>query len=280
MITIPISVLIVTYNRNKYLKECLASVFSQNYLPNEIVIIDNAKNVQTKKLVNCYRNKGINILYYGANSNNVPRARNKATRVARNNFVAFLDDDCIASKNWLKIGFIVLKKDSHFFYYGKNMNIDNENKISMYEYKKTEQFFSQFRRETGKMITSFLLDTKNCVFDKRILLEKKVKFDEQFQRLEDIDMSYALAQKNISIQYIAEMKVKHHYKKEIIANMYNYFQIGLYSAKLREKWAKSQIFPFLRKKTVPFPLMFVDTEQIVYEFFSWIFSYLGYFFPI
>lgn len=269
MTTLLLSVLIVTYRRNKLLKECIDSIFAQSFMPDEIVVVDNASDKATKKLVNSYKGRNVAIRYSQNSKNNISNARNKAMKIAKNTYIAFLDDDCIASRNWIRIGYIILKNDPTCIYYGKSLNGGTFNTIGNYEYKKTESFFSQSRINVKEKKFSFLLDTKNCMFDKKVFTKNEIMFDDDFHRLEDLDISFALAKKNISIRYIDQMWVTHSYRKNIVEGMFHDFQIGYYTAMAWKKYKSGSQRVVIRTLTYPKDI------PASYRYFSLLFLYLG-----
>ncbi|MEI6378638.1 MAG: glycosyltransferase family 2 protein [Candidatus Falkowbacteria bacterium] len=104
-----ISVCIPTWNRSKYLKECLDSIvcqFSDESVYNkvEIVISDNASNDDTEVVVNKYQAK-FNNIYYSKNDINIGFSRNveKVIDCAHGKYVWLLGDDDIVVVDSLKV---------------------------------------------------------------------------------------------------------------------------------------------------------------------------------
>jgi glycosyltransferase involved in cell wall biosynthesis len=101
------SVVIPTRNRLGSLKKALETVFAQDYPPDrfEVIVVNDGsvdgtweylQRVQAERpawtvtLVDLGKNHGI------------PFARNAGVRASSGEIIAFIDDDCIASANWLK----------------------------------------------------------------------------------------------------------------------------------------------------------------------------------
>lgn len=101
--SIKISAIICTYNRNTYLREAIKSLVNQN-LPKEfyeVIIVDNASNSNVKELVDEF-SEVWNLTYIYEPTTGLSQARNRGWKAARGEYVAYLDDDAIASKDWLK----------------------------------------------------------------------------------------------------------------------------------------------------------------------------------
>ena len=87
-----ISIIIPTYQRCSKLKIALESVLSQTYENFEILIIDDGSKDGTKEMVHSFKDD--RIIYSWQNNSGCPaNPRNKGIKVARGEWVAFLDSD-------------------------------------------------------------------------------------------------------------------------------------------------------------------------------------------
>ncbi len=99
-----ISIIIPTFNRHDGLKTALMSAFKQNidnrYV--EIIVVDNNKTPQEYAQVNdLAKISPFQITYVHVAASGLSNARNAGIECVKTRFVAFLDDDMIASSNWL-----------------------------------------------------------------------------------------------------------------------------------------------------------------------------------
>lgn len=86
-----VSVVIPTYNQEKYLGECLDSVFAQDYPNFEVIVVDNASTDDTKLVIT---KSGKDIRYERLPENRGPSAaRNAGRRIARGSIIAYVDGD-------------------------------------------------------------------------------------------------------------------------------------------------------------------------------------------
>ncbi len=100
---IKISAIICTLNRAHYLEKALLSLINQS-LPDEqyeIIIVDNGSTDNTKDVSIKYSSKR-NIKYLYDPIKGLSQARNTGWQNAKGEYIAFLDDDGLASKNWLE----------------------------------------------------------------------------------------------------------------------------------------------------------------------------------
>lgn len=99
-----LTIVICTYNRSNLLKKCLLSLKRQ-VLQNkntEIVVIDNSSTDNTKKVTTSFAGKDKKIRYFVEKKIGLSYARNRGWSEAKGDFVAYIDDDSIADKQWIK----------------------------------------------------------------------------------------------------------------------------------------------------------------------------------
>lgn len=84
-----VSVIIPTYNCDRYLPEAIESVLRQNY-PVDLIVIDDGSTDQTKQVVAAF---GDRLRYVYQSNQGVAVSRNHGIQLAQGEFVAFLDAD-------------------------------------------------------------------------------------------------------------------------------------------------------------------------------------------
>lgn len=101
--TILISAAVCTHNRADYLRKALRSLTNQT-LGNDqydIIVVDNASTDRTKRVVKEFTGAP-NLRYLNEPVLGLSRARNTAWRNAQGEYIAYLDDDAVASSIWLE----------------------------------------------------------------------------------------------------------------------------------------------------------------------------------
>ncbi len=100
-----VTVVVPTYNREKLLRNLLDSLFRQSYPANkfEIIVVDDGSKDGTREMVETYR-KGANrnLKYFYQQNKGPAGARNTGIRNSSGSLIIFIDDDCVASGNWLQ----------------------------------------------------------------------------------------------------------------------------------------------------------------------------------
>lgn len=89
------SIVIPTYNSEKYISKCLDSILSQSFSNYEIIIIDDDSRDDTKKIISNYKNKNYKkIIFFQFKKNKGPgEARNKGIKEAKGKYILFVDSD-------------------------------------------------------------------------------------------------------------------------------------------------------------------------------------------
>lgn len=100
-----VSIVIPTRNRQKYLKQCLNSIFQLDYEDFEVIVIDNDSSDETVAMIRMHFNKVI--LIKNNKNTSVCTARNQGIVRSTGEYVWFLDSDTVvltrnASLIWLK----------------------------------------------------------------------------------------------------------------------------------------------------------------------------------
>jgi mycofactocin system glycosyltransferase len=95
-----ITVIIPSRDRGESLVECLRSVFAQDYPSDrvEVIVIDDGSRDETQRLVSTFPCK----LLTNRESRGQSYCRNLGARHAKGEILAFLDNDCVAGRSWLK----------------------------------------------------------------------------------------------------------------------------------------------------------------------------------
>jgi O-antigen biosynthesis protein len=98
-----IAVAISTRNRPVALGRCLASLWTGDRRPNQIVVVDQSDDGTTASLVRDQHAAGLPIVYVPQPALGLGASQNLAFASARHDTVAVIDDDCIADAKWLAV---------------------------------------------------------------------------------------------------------------------------------------------------------------------------------
>jgi GT2 family glycosyltransferase len=104
---IRISAIIATFNRAGLLLRAMQSLVDQALDASfyEIIVVDNASTDRTAEEVRAFgaKHPDCNIAFLREEHQGVSHARNSGCEYARGEFVAFIDDDAVAGRDWLRL---------------------------------------------------------------------------------------------------------------------------------------------------------------------------------
>lgn len=97
-----VSLVILNYNGREYIERCIDSVLNQTYRNREIIIVDNASSDGSLEILKKKYSSDVRIV---ENKENLGFAEgnNIGMRMAKGRYIALLNNDAIADKNWLKM---------------------------------------------------------------------------------------------------------------------------------------------------------------------------------
>lgn len=211
-----ISVLVVTRNRKNYLSQCLNSAINQKRRPDEIIVVENNDKETILEVIKHF-NKIIPIKYSLEKRINIAQARNTAIKKATCDILAFTDDDCVVSKNWVnKIYETFTKNPNIAGMVGRSLNYYNKNKIAQLEQILNEAWLSQYLKldRATKLTSGAFINTRNFAVRRKVLEKYQAKFNPFAPyKIEDTDFGLRLLKKlspnTEQLFYISEVVVYH-----------------------------------------------------------------------
>lgn len=105
-----VSIIIPTYNRDKYLEESIISVVNQTYQNFEILVIDDGSKVNYAEDI-CKKYRSCN--YFFKENGGLSSARNFGIRKAKGTYIAFLDDDDFWKEDKIEKQVKILESKKH-----------------------------------------------------------------------------------------------------------------------------------------------------------------------
>ena len=110
-----VSVLIPSFNEEKYIALTLAAMTKQEYNNYEVIIINNASTDKTEEVIEHFLNENPNarkiITVINETRKGTNYAREAGRKMASGTIIAQLDADCIPSSSWVSTGVNLLLKE-------------------------------------------------------------------------------------------------------------------------------------------------------------------------
>jgi glycosyltransferase involved in cell wall biosynthesis len=226
-----ISVAIITKNRLTKLKNCLFSLKQQTLSPSAVIVIDNDDKKSAKKTTNQKNFKKLNIIYYHLPKKTVPACRNRALKLNNHQYLAFIDDDCIADQNWLKEASKTLQKKQGICVLGKTTLTNSQNIFALAQHAR-DNFWKNYNLQ--------VFDTKNVLINSLISKKYQLKFDENCQSKHydsaDFDFDFQLKTNGLKKYYNPKMLVSHYEVESLKKFKQRSFHRGKLGKYLNDKW--------------------------------------------
>jgi glycosyltransferase involved in cell wall biosynthesis len=189
-----ISVVIPTYNRAHILESVVKSVVNQNFLPSEIIIVDDGSKDGTEEVAKALTNKNedINIRYIYQENQGGNVARNRGIQEAKGDYIAFLDSDDTWDREKLEKQLAVFEiNDKIGAVYCGLRHIDLDKGTLIYEPKR-----SYLSGDLGStLLIRDLTAPTSCYMVKRSVFEEVGGFDVNLKARQDWEMWIRIAQK-------------------------------------------------------------------------------------
>jgi glycosyltransferase involved in cell wall biosynthesis len=195
-----VSIIIPCYNQAHFLDETLQSVLNQTHPNWECVIVNDGSLDNTEAVANAWVNKDSRFIYISKPNGGLSSARNAGIKVAKGDFVQFLDSDDILGNEKLEVSV--------------NLSVKNGSDIVITDFKRFRKTLAKLKRafcDLSKQEFSFdsmLLkwDVEftipiHCGFFKKSLLDS-VTFHEELKAKEDWKFWIDIFRNNPKVSYV------------------------------------------------------------------------------
>lgn len=136
------SVVMPSFNSEKYIKRSIESVLNQSYENWELIIVDNNSSDNTLKIAESFNDDRIKVILID-NQGVIARSRNKGLEVAKGEYTCFLDSDDLWGSSRLEIIVESLKKNTlqNAFYHSFYKIDKDDKKLEFYETSEDINYF-------------------------------------------------------------------------------------------------------------------------------------------
>jgi glycosyltransferase involved in cell wall biosynthesis len=237
-----VSVIIPTYNRVCLLKQCIESVLQQSLERDsyEIIVVDDGSRDETYQGIKQYRDNS-QFRYFYQSHRGVSTARNLGIKNALGEVLVFLDDDCLAGKQWIEEYVKVFQQNKRVeimqgpYFYTKGKNFFRE--CTSYLTKLADlQRVIKSNVFKDRMEAKYV-GTGNFAIRRSTIINRDLLFDEDLFTREDEDYFRRIDKLNIKIVYLRNpvLHITHFNPRSEIRR---YFLYGRGEYILQKKWGE------------------------------------------
>lgn len=189
-----ISVIMPSYNHEKFILKAIESVLKQTCDDFELVIIDDASEDNSSKIIQSFDKNNIKIRsFFHEKNRGIAKTVNECIEKAKGKYISFFSSDDVWIKEKLEKQIEILKKDEDLLVWSEGAIIDAQGNF-------TGELFTQMhsalnRKKSGNIFEELLKNNYICgqsLICKRENL-KNIKFDENLKYLNDYKFYVDLA---------------------------------------------------------------------------------------
>lgn len=166
MNTVKFSIIVPVYKVEEYLVKCIDSILNQTYKDFELILVDDGSPDNCPAICDEYAKKDNRITVIHKQNGGVSSARNEGIKIAKGEFIWFVDSDDYIETNALEILSDHIERspsDLYVFEQGisKKINIDNLNNLFYDHYFKYHFGFAPW----NKIYKNSILQSSSLFFD-------------------------------------------------------------------------------------------------------------------
>ncbi|MBU0477489.1 glycosyltransferase [bacterium] len=229
-----VSVIVPVYNGEKIIEGCIESLLDQDYPRDkyELIVVDNNSRDKTAQIIRRYP-----VRYIVEDKIRTSyAARNEGIRYAKGEILAFIDADCIAFKNWIRVGAGAFKKDNTGCVAGIIKGTKPKNYVEEYLIK--ENTLSQ----DVTLNHNFLPYPQTAnTFYRKIVFENIGYFEKKWVSGGDGDLAWRMQlNTNYKIKFIPDAVVLHKHRSTIKSMFKQRVKWGIGETLLYKKYRRSR----------------------------------------
>jgi GT2 family glycosyltransferase len=253
------SIIIPTYNRPDHLNQCLSSLINLNISPNEleIVVVDDGSILPLESVVQEFKNH-LNLILIKQTNQGPASARNKGAQIAQGKFLAFLDDDCLVSPNWLKFLGDCLNTDPNCLVGGKTLNVLEDNPFSTTSQILIDYIYSTYDRQ--KSIPKFFTSNNMALTREMFLSVNGFNSNFRLAAGEDREFCEKLLSRGYNLLYDPQAIIYHEHNLNFKSFCKQHFNYGrgrvvfnkIYRQRTSDSLSYSSLFFYIQLLKYPF----------------------------
>lgn len=191
-----VSVIMPSYNHEKYISDAIESVLNQTISDFELIIIDDASKDKSEEIIKAYEKKDNRIrAFFHKENRGIARTMNEGLEKAEGKFIALFSSDDVWVKDKLKKQLEVLERNEDIVVWSEGLIIDAQGNLTGETF--TQKHGALKRKKSGYIFEELLKGNYICgqsVIFKRENIEG-IRYNEQLKYLNDYKFMLDLARR-------------------------------------------------------------------------------------
>ena len=155
------SVLMLSYNHERFISEAIESVLNQTYTNFELIIIDDASRDQSCQIISRYANIDSRIIkVFHQNNLGIARSSNEGFSMARGEYIAFFSSDDVWEQKKLEKQIEILQDKPNLAVWSDAMIVDKAGNPTGHLF--TEKYHAEGKPKSGDLFSSLLGSNYIC----------------------------------------------------------------------------------------------------------------------
>lgn len=183
-----ISIILPTFNAEKYLNRCIDSIINQTLDFNkiELIIIDDNSTDSTKNILKEYSAKYPNIIlvFNETNSGSPSKPRNIGLEIATSDYIMFIDNDDLFKKDMCATMYnTIIKEDVDIVTCRPVLKLNNKENMKNKTFLDKEKEFVKFDsvKDYPKIMSSGVTTLIwNKIFKRKLLINSNIRFPDEY----------------------------------------------------------------------------------------------------
>ena len=205
-----VSVIVPSYNAERFIAFTLTSILEQTYRDFEIIIVDDGSTDNTAQIVSSFSKEDTRIKYYRQENSGTPSSpRNNGIARASGDFIAFCDADDLWSKEHLELSITMLENQkgidlsfTNFQQFGSNVGHESawfllphvSDAMDLVTHVSIGNSWHLFKKPIYlPLLSNNFIHTSSVVLRKSVISSQSMVFDESITAGEDRDLWLNLA---------------------------------------------------------------------------------------
>lgn len=255
-----LSIIVLTFNRKRVLRDCLDSLLAQTYPPEliEIIVSDDGSTDGTREMVTALQAHHARLIYAPQPHRGIPAARNNGIRRATGDIVAIVADDYVLDPTYasttmqffhdrpeaqivrgkvVAAGSDLGSRISHFYFdVSVRRRLEPHPPAPVRDWRgRLARAWQRPRPFEETITTQHQLEAAGAAAFRRQVFDAVGGFDETLQRAEDTDMTMRLRSLGIAVYYNPHQRIRHQYSPWMTDTIAKCYLTGVNRSRLYRK---------------------------------------------